>query len=105
MDDIADVAVGTFFVLLIVAVVAAAWWTVCCATTEGTITDKQFVAEHSAIQVYWITTGKNQRIPVYQNVHYPDTYWILVEKDGKRGRWEVSKERYDSCSVGDYVKR
>lgn len=93
-----------------IAVVAVAFFTFAVAfkianhLDAGTLTDKRHQNAYTTHSITYIKSGKS-RIPLRHNHHHPESWWFVVEYDGKRDIWEVSEDQYNSAEVGDWVER
>ncbi len=71
--------------------------------TSGTIYKKEFTPEHTTTYMQPISTGKVITLhPRHQLV--PDTYEFYIKNDDKTNTIEVTKEVYESFSIGDYYE-
>lgn len=68
----------------------------------GTVTEKVYSPAHKIYWPIYIRTNKStQVIPHW--IHYPDSWYILIQNEDKKDSWTVSEEYYNSVEVGDYV--
>lgn len=71
---------------------------------RGIVVDKSFQPSHMVYSTMIMTVGKHTQI-LPRWFKRSDTWSILVQNDNECEWWEVSKEYYDSVSIGDYVRK
>lgn len=71
--------------------------------TSGTIYKKEFTPRHTTTYMQPISSGKVTTIHRRRKIT-PDTYEFHIEHDGETNIIEVTKEVYESYSVGDYYE-
>ena len=71
---------------------------------RGIVIDKSFQPSHMVYSPMIMVVGKQTRI-IPRWFKCADTWSILVQNDNEREWWKVSKEYYDSVSIGNYVRK
>lgn len=70
----------------------------CSDIEKGVVTSKE---HHGAwTQTYMIFTGK---VMVPQVIHHPERWTLNIADSGQDGYCNVSKERFDSTAIGDWI--
>jgi len=90
-----------FFIALFVLLIIVS---ICLAIkpheiTEGVVIKKHYTPSHVQIQTIIIN-----KVLLVQQIHYSESFNIVIKKENVKEHFSVNKEFYDSISVGDYIK-
>ena len=96
---------GKVFFICVIILVGASIYLALTDTvlTEGMVTDKQYHKAHLVYSPIWIYSNGAKTIPRYRVE--PDIWAVSVKNGDDTDVWYVTKEFYDSVSIGEWVRR
>lgn len=103
---IMNISFEQVMIVIIVLIVAAIVFSLVAfekVAVDATITEKEFIPEHTYQQPIYMNNGKTTMITGYTTVYVDDEYKFKLQYNGKTYTRSVPLYSYEECVVGDVV--